>query len=38
MVKILAGIKLGTKIRLKGMGIIDNKTHGDLYLHIKVKG
>ncbi len=37
MVKIPAGVKPGTKIRLKGMGIIDNKKHGDLYLHIKVK-
>ena len=38
MVRIPAGVKSGTKIRLKGMGIIDNKKSGDLYLHIKVKG
>lgn len=37
MVKIPAGVKPGTKIRLKGMGIIGNKTHGDLYIYIKVK-
>ncbi len=38
LVKIPAGVKSGTKIRLKGMGIIDDKKAGDLYLHIKVKG
>ena len=37
MVKIPAGVKSGAKIRLKGMGTIDNKKSGDLYLHIKVK-
>jgi len=37
MVKIPSGIKTGTKIRLKGMGIIENKKSGDLYLHIRVK-
>ena len=37
MVKIPAGIKSGAKIKLKGMGIIDKKKSGDLYLHIKVK-
>ncbi|MBA7473938.1 Chaperone protein DnaJ [subsurface metagenome] len=38
MVKIPLGVKAGTKIRLKGMGIIEGKKSGDLYLHIKVKG
>ena len=38
MVKIPSGVKAGTKIRLKGMGIIEDKKSGDLYLHIKVKG
>jgi len=37
MVKIPPGVKAGTKIRLKGMGIIEGKKSGDLYLHIKVK-
>ena len=37
MVKIPADIKSGAKIRLKGMGIIDGKKSGDLYLHIRVK-
>ena len=38
MVKIPPGVKAGTKIRLKDMGIIEGKKSGDLYLHIKVKG
>jgi len=38
LVKIPVGVKSGTKIRLKGMGIIEGKKSGDLYLHIKVKG
>ncbi len=38
MVKIPPKVKVGTKIRLKGMGIIEDKKSGDLYLHIKVKG
>ncbi len=37
-VKIPPGIKQGTKIRLHGMGATDNERHGDLYLHIKIKG
>ena len=37
MVKIPPEIKAGTKIRLKGMGIIEGKKSGDLYLYIKVK-
>jgi len=37
MVKIPAGVKSGAKIRLKGMGTIDNNKSGDLYLHIKIK-
>jgi curved DNA-binding protein CbpA len=38
MVKIPPGVKPGTKIRLKGMGRIQNEKSGDLYLHLKVKG
>jgi len=38
MVKVPAGVKPGTKIRLKGIGIIDDRKSGALYLHIKVKG
>ena len=37
MVKIPPEVKVETKIRLKGMGIIEGKKSGDLYLHIKVK-
>ena len=37
MVKIPSGIKPGTKIRLKSMGIKEDKKSGDLYLHIKFK-
>ncbi len=36
MVKIPPGVKSGTKVRLKGMGIMEDKRSGDLYLHIKV--
>ena len=38
MVKVPSGVKPGTKIRLKGMGSVENKKSGDLYLHVKVKG
>ena len=37
MVEVPKGIKPGTKIRLRGMGIRGDKKSGDLYLHIKVK-
>lgn len=37
VVKIPPGAKPGTKIRLKGMGLVENKNAGDLYLHVKVK-
>lgn len=37
MVKIPQGIKTGTKIRLKGMGLIAGNKSGDLYLHVKVR-
>ena len=36
MVKIPPGVKTGTEIRLKGMGIKGDKEAGDLYLHVKV--
>lgn len=36
-VKVPKGIKPGTKIKLRGMGITGDKKSGDLYLHIKVK-
>jgi len=37
LVKIPAGIKSGTKIRLRGMGDRKDKRSGDLYLHVKIK-
>lgn len=37
MVKIPSGVKTGTKIRLKGMGLVGSKKAGDLYLHVRVK-
>jgi DnaJ-class molecular chaperone len=37
LVKIPAGIKSGTKIRLRGMGNKKGKKRGDLYLHISLK-
>lgn len=36
ILKIPPASRTGTKIRLKGMGLTDNKKKGDLYLHIKV--
>ena len=32
-----SGVKPGTKIRLKGMGLTEDKKSGDLYLRVKVK-
>ena len=37
-VKVPPGVKAGTKIRLRGMGIAENNKSGDLYLHVKIKG
>ena len=38
MVKVPSGVKPGTKIRLKGMGMIaGGGKSGDLYLHVKIK-
>ena len=38
MVRIPSGVKSGTKIRLKGIGLTENKSSGDLYLHVRVRG
>lgn len=38
MVRIPPGVKTGTKIRLKAMGMVKDRKSGDLYLHIKIKG
>lgn len=37
LVKVPPGVKPGTKVRLKGMGLTKNKKSGDLYLHVKIK-
>ena len=37
MVKVPAGVKDGTNIRLKGMGRKNGKEAGDLYLQVKIK-
>jgi len=37
MVKIPPGVKPSTKIRLKGMGLTEDKKAGDLYLSIKIR-
>lgn len=37
-VKIPPGVKPGTKIRLRGLGAVEGKKSGDLYLQIKIKG
>ena len=37
MVKVPPGVKPGTKIRLKNMGMTEGGKSGDLYLHLKVK-
>ncbi|MFC1992216.1 DnaJ domain-containing protein [Chloroflexota bacterium] len=37
ILKIPSGVKPGTKIRLKGMGLAGNNSCGDLYIHIKVR-
>ena len=38
MVKIPPGVKEGTEIRLKGMGVRGSGKYGDLYLHVRIKG
>lgn len=38
MVQVPPGVKPGTKVRLKGMGMTQGKKSGDLYLHLKIKG
>ncbi|MFC1941731.1 DnaJ domain-containing protein [Chloroflexota bacterium] len=37
MVKVPSGVKPGTKIRLRGMGIVSGEKSGDLYLHVQIK-
>jgi len=37
MVRIPAGVKTGTKIRLKSMGLVENNRAGDLYLHVRIR-
>jgi DnaJ-class molecular chaperone len=37
MVKVPSGIRSGTRIRLKGMGMTAGAKSGDLYLHVQVK-
>ena len=37
LVKIPSGVKPGTKIRLKGMGLTQEGKSGDLYLHTQIK-
>jgi DnaJ-class molecular chaperone len=37
MVKVPSGVKAGTRIRLKGMGMTAGKKSGDLYLHVQIK-
>jgi hypothetical protein len=37
LVKIPAGIRSGTRIRLRGMGAQEGQKSGDLYLHVKIK-
>jgi DnaJ-class molecular chaperone len=36
MVKVPSGVKTGTKIRLRGMGMTAGKKSGDLYLHVQI--
>ncbi len=38
MVQVPPGVKPGTKIRLKDMGMVEDRKSGDLYLYIKVRG
>ncbi len=38
MVKIPVGVKTGTEIRLRGMGMKESRKTGDLYLRVKIKG
>ena len=38
MVKVPPKVEPGTKIRLKSMGMVDGSKHGNLYLHIKIRG
>jgi len=37
MVKVPSGVRQGTRIRLKGMGVVTGNRAGNLYLHIRIK-
>lgn len=38
LVKVPSGIRSGSRIRLKGMGMVAGNKAGDLYLHVRIKG
>ena len=38
MVKVPVGVKTGTRIRLRGMGMVSGRKAGDLYLHVRITG
>lgn len=36
MVRIPPGVRSGTRIRLRGAGVVSNRRKGDLYLHVRI--